>query len=428
MHCLKRSFTNRFGLHCLFAAAWLAVTGCGSSSKKSDNPGTNGGAGNNSGVKPDTTGANILNVTVNGSTCDATKPQGPNQLCGSVTVCQPGTSACQTITNLLIDTGSSGLRVFASALTVTLSPSSAGSGTLAECVQYADGTSEWGTVRSADVKLANEPAVTVPIQVIDASYGAPPPTCTSAQSTPDTSPDELGFNGVLGLGLFDMDCGADCTTDAENGSYYSCTSSSCTPTTSSVQVRNPVALLPTDNNGIILKLGAVGAAGAPSVAGTLLLGIGTQANNAPGKVTTYATDAAGNFTTLFGAFKATPITGFLDSGTTTLSLPQVSALPLCASSTQTGDSGLFCPKTNQTLTAANITDKGAAGSSISLQIGNADTLIASSNYVFNNLGSNAGTGTDTSFDWGLPFFLGRTVYVGLEGKSSTLGSGTYWSY
>jgi hypothetical protein len=44
--------------------------------------------------------------------------------------------------------------------------------------------------------------------------------------------------------------------------------------------------------------------------------------------------------------------------------------------------------------------------------------------VFNDLGGNAAG----MFDWGLPFFLGRDVYVGIEGKSSGVGTGPYWAY
>jgi hypothetical protein len=57
------------------------------------------------------------------------------------------------------------------------------------------------------------------------------------------------------------------------------------------------------------------------------------------------------------------------------------------------------------------------------QIGNASSLFSSPNNVFIELG-----GTDTSFDWGLPFFLGRNVYVGIEERTSGLGTGPYWAY
>jgi hypothetical protein len=53
---------------------------------------------------------NVIPITVNGSLCSANSYL--NKPCVSVTVCTPGTSTCQTISDILLDTGSYGLRIF----------------------------------------------------------------------------------------------------------------------------------------------------------------------------------------------------------------------------------------------------------------------------------------------------------------------------
>jgi hypothetical protein len=349
-----------------------------------------------------------------------------NEPCVSVTICTPGTTNCQTINDILVDTGSYGLRIFKQALSVPLTPVPTSSGLLADLALYVDGSCDWGSVQMATVILGNEPAVQVPIQVIDSTFATVPIQCTA----PDKSPSIDGFNGILGVGLLAQDCGQHCTNSSSNGIYYSCsgsgTGSACTGTAVplSSQVQNPVALLPVDNNGVMVQLPGIPAGGSPSVNGSLVLGIGTQSNNVPSGVKAYPADPQyGEFIT---TFNGTEYTGsFIDSGSNGLAFPSPSAsqLPDCASP----NSDWFCPSSTVSLSATNTGYSGSPSGVVSFQIGNFDTLTSSSNNVFDDIGGPF-EGSPPEFDWGLPFFFGRNVFVGLEGMGSSLGTGPYWAY
>ena len=363
-------------------------------------------------------GNNVLTLTVNGSNCSDSYQNKP---CVSVTVCSPGTSNCDTINDILLDTGSTGLRIFKSLLTVSLNQVSSGSGSLAECIQYLDGSSDWGPVQTADVILGNERTVLpVPIQVIDSTFGTVPSSC----GIPDTDLTKK-FNGILGVSLFAEDCGPTCTTNANVGRYYVCSGPTCTRTIAPLtsQVQNPVALLPVDNNGVILELPSISLGGTPSVTGYLVLGIGTQANNTPSGVTTYAASSTGEFTTVFNG--STYNHSFIDSGSNALYFPAPSTvLQVC-----TGPyTDWYCPSSTTSLTATTTGFSGSPSNTVSFEIGNAVSLFNSGNRVFSELGGSTGSPPSLFFDWGLPFFLGRNVYVGIEGKTSSLGTGPYWAY
>src|SRR4051812_13285917 len=76
-------------------------------------------------------GSNVLPVEIDDQ-CGAM-----NRPCASVTICVPGTNDCQTIDHLLIDTGSFGLRVYDSVLTLNLPAETDASGkAVAECVSF----------------------------------------------------------------------------------------------------------------------------------------------------------------------------------------------------------------------------------------------------------------------------------------------------
>ena len=364
-----------------------------------------------------TTEANVMAISVNGSLCsDATSGSYINKACVSVTVCNPGTSTCQTINDILLDTGSYGLRIFQQAISrLTLPQVPSGSGALAECIQFADLSSTWGPVKLADVQLGNEPAVQVPIQIIDATFasGGIPSSCAGA--TPD--PATAGYTGILGVGQFREDCGSGCAGSAQNGIYYRCTGSSCGGTSVAIanQVQNPVASLPVDNNGVLVQLPVASLGGVPSLSGSLLLGIGTKANNTPASATVFPSDRNGDFTTVFNGVTSN---GFLDTGSNGLFFP--SALPICASP----NAAWYCPPATTLLTATNVGATGSPSRDVQFNLGNFSSLFSSGNEVFSEIG-----GTSTfGFDWGLPFFMGRNVFIGINGKASGLGTGPYVAY
>ena len=386
----------------ILVMAFTLMTGCGS--------GRSGGSGG--GVAPPN---NMLSITVNGSLCSTGSYF--NKPCVSVTVCTSGSSACQTISDILLDTGSSGLRIFKQALNVSLAQAVVGTGLIAECTQFGDGSSDWGPVQTASVILGNEPPVQVPIQVIDAAFAAAPATCQNA----DQNPTAAGFNGILGIGVFSQDCGLACASSANNGIYYSCDGSNCVgaAVALSMQVQNPVSLLPRDNNGVLVQLPIVSPGGSPFVNGNLVIGIGTQSNNVPSGATAYAADQNGEITTILNGIS---YSGIIDSGSNGLFFtpPSASLLPDCPSPY----SGWFCPSSTTTLSATNTGASGSAHGAVSFQIGNFGNLIGSTNNVFADVGGPA----SGQVDWGLPFFLGRNVYVGIDGKESSLGIGPYWGY
>jgi len=367
-------------------------------------------------------GANVVPLTVNGATCGSGSGAYANKPCVRVTVCLPGTSTCQLVDDILLDTGSYGLRVFKQALPFSLPQATSGSGTLAECIQYLDGSSHWGPVATADVVLGGEPSIQVRMQVIDATFGPAPSSCPS----PETSPTSAGFKGILGVGPFADDCGSGCAAIAANGVYFACSGGSCSGTTVPVasQVSNPVASLPTDSNGVIVDLPAVQLGGQLSVEGTLILGIDTQANNASTGATAYpGSTSTGDIRTVFDGQPA--VDGFLDTGSNGLffAAPSSGVLPTCPSPSPFW----YCPAQTTALSATNSGFGGSPSGTVSFSIGNALGLFATGNDVFRELGGPMPQGA--GFDFGLPFFLGQKVYVGIEGKASTgLGTGPYYAY
>lgn len=373
-------------------------------------------------------GDNVMPITVNGAQCDGgTSANYLNKPCVSVQVCTTGTNTCQTINDVLLDTGSTGLRIFKSALSVSLTPVTIQSEQVAECYSYADGSANWGPVEVADVILGNEAPATVPVQVIDSTFSTPPTACSTAAATPVAQ----GWTAILGVNFNAADCGATCEKSSADSFYYVCTGSgggsTCSQTNVSLsdQVQNPVSALALDNNGVILEFPSVPLGGLTSLTGYLVLGIGTESNNVPTSVQGYQADPASGMFAV--SYNGQTSGGFVDSGSNALYFPLPTTLTDCGS-TNVSYTGFFCPALTQTFTATNFSSTLNPQGTVSYNIGNFINLATSSNSVFSEIGGAPPTSIALLFDWGMPFFYGRNVYVGLEGTSSSVGSGSYWAF
>ncbi|RZF26580.1 DUF3443 domain-containing protein [Paraburkholderia sp. UYCP14C] len=413
--------------HALLLIVCAALVGCGggggSSSSSSSGSGSTpsastptsptgpSGASNTSATVPQSTTPNVQPVTVSVSPGNTR-----NMLTTSVTVCQAGTSNCATIDDIQVDTGSNGLRILASALPTTLSlPTiAAGSGASAECAVFGSGYA-WGSIRNADVRMAGQQASSIPIQVIaDSALPAAPADCANSGASLLTV-SSLHSNGILGVGLFPVDCGNGCSNSALPRWYYSCTTSGCTATAQPLahQVTNPVSSFPLDNNGVVIDLPAVADAGAASVSGSLIFGIGTQSNNTLTSTNVLkANSVTGYVTTSTGG--QTYAVSYLDSGSNGLFFHSTQ-FPLCGE--------WYCPTSTQSANAS-LTGIDGVSSTVSFDVGDSNTLFASSNNAFDNLAGDSSQG----FGWGLPFFYGKRIYTAIAARNTSAGQGPYYAF
>lgn len=428
----------------LLLAAIVFIAGCGSSSTGGVSASQSGSSGN---------GSNVVQIAVDG---------GPNAQSGSIyqnaafataTVCAPGsTSSCVTIDHLLVDTGSTGLRLFQSEVqSLNLPAVDASNGSQAyDCIAFVDGAYMWGPVEQANVTLGGESASSVPIHVISDSTSNVPTSCSNGGTENVNTAAALGANGILGVGMEPTDCTYDDASvcDSSGGlttppspAYYTCSGSNCTPAFVALQnqVTNPVVLFPKDNNGVIVELPA-SSGSEMSMTGSLVFGIGTESNNQLSSSATVLTSVCDDLTTsfdgqTFGITDASTCAGpgsFIDSGSNGLFFPNVPNIPRCSSNTPSGNlSGFYCPSSTESFSATNEGQNGASLSS-SFSVANAEQL-------FNSMSTApyavqpALDGINPSgygFDWGLPFFYGQNVYVAIDGQTQPAGAppAPWWAY
>lgn len=423
---------------------------CGSSGSGGGLPGSGGslgggpsGAGAGSGVG---TGSNVAQLFVDAGPLIGGQPIGANDIAYvTVTVCVPGTTNCQNIDHVQVDTGSEGLRILANQqsgtplLTVPLPQQALSGNTTFECTQFVDTTFLWGPVATADISIGGETAKSVPVQIALGANSTPAVPADCGNPTNQiTDIFSLDANAIIGLGVFKQDCGINCTLSAIPGTYYLCNSTGCSNTTQSAanQVQNPVPFFASDNNGTIIQLPSVPDSGQSSAIGSLIFGIGTQSNNGLGNAGVVQVDPNQGFFTV--NFQGSPFVDnnyidsgsngyfFLDSATLQNNFG-VANIPDCPSSSVA--QGFYCPGSQISFSAsvigntANGTPTGAART-VNFNVGNADTLINSPSTAFNNLGGPS----SGNFDFGLPFFFGKTVFTAIENQPTPAGNGPYVAF
>lgn len=434
---------QRYSVLILLAGSML-IAGCGGSVSSSKSS-TGGGTG-------PVSGGNTMAISVNGG---PTASQGgiyPNGAFASATICVPGsTSSCVTVSGLLVDTGSTGLRVLQSAVSSLNLPSVDASNSSAayDCVAFVDGSYLWGPVLQADVTLGGETASKLPFHVISTSSDVPS-SCSNGSTINANTLATLGANGILGVGSEPTDCfyeGASAC-DPSFGlssppypAYYTCSGSKCNPAFMAVnaQVANPVVLFPTDNNGVIVELPKVSGTAA-TLSGSLIFGIGTESNNQlPGSASIFTLTCDDFATTFegqtFGIANPNNCTGagsFIDSGSNGLYFPNASNLPTCPTNTAAGNlSGFYCPSSTDNLTATQLGSDGASVN-VGFSVENAESLFTTSSTdsdaAFSGLAGPNPSGV--GFDWGLPFFYGVNLYSAIDGQSTPGGAppAPWWAY
>jgi hypothetical protein len=368
----------------------------------------------------------------------------------SVTICAPGsTTNCQTIDHVLVDTGSVGLRLIQSVVTPSILSTlpletDSSNNPVGECYGFVDGF-VFGSVRQADFTIGGEKVSDMPLQIIGdtGAFTSVPASCSSGGGTDDNTVQSFGANGIIGIGVTTTDCGAFCQEPGGFAAaiYYDCPSTGCSSiitrnaatTAPFQQLPNPVAAMSVDNNGTILTFPAVPAAGEATATGTLFFGIGTETNNALSSSATVLTttnsesaDGAGLVTVSYKG--ASLPESFLDSGSNAYYFVD-STIAEC---TATGFSGFYCPASPLALTPTIEGQNGVTASG-AFTLNNAETIFA------NNFAADPGIGANpnavsgfqpfpNSFDFGLTFFFGRSVYTAIEGRTAGTVAGPYFAF
>ncbi|WP_423370030.1 DUF3443 family protein [Burkholderia sp. LMG 32019] len=403
---IHRTFKRWLGVLGLAAATAVLVTACGggdgggggnNAGNGNGSGGSGGGGGNNGSTATITVGTGVANV-INIPTV-------------SVQVCAPGTSNCQVVNNVLVDTASYGLRLVGSAVSGVLGSLpqvTSGGAPVAECGKFVSSYT-WGSVRTVDLSIGSEQASSLPVQIIgDLGTTNVPSSCTNGGASANSA-SALGANGILGIGPAPVDCGTTCATSTStSNNYYACpngNNANCTVALVPVaqQVANPVHHF-ADSSGVSVTMQSISSNGQASATGTLTFGL----PDLTGKTVMTSTTTGDVNATFLGS----NVTAFFDTGSNAYFFNDSSKNGTqCTRNTQ-----FYCPPATVNYTATLTGQNGASGT-VPITFMNADSLFSnSSTFAFNDI---AGPfGSSAWLDLGMPQFYGRTIYFGMDKTAS----------
>jgi hypothetical protein len=198
-------------------------------------------------------------------------------------------------------------------------------------------------------------------------------------------------------------------------------------------------LLPVDNNGVIVELQSVSGSAATAT-GSLIIGIGTESNNQLTNANVYITACDSIDTTFEGTSYSVDAAnctggvngGFFDTGSNALYFfDAANVLPVCtANPAIPGITSFYCPTSLMSLSAVN-TDFNSPPftQTVNFSVDDAATLLTSGDAALSTLAGPL-PAVANGFDWGLPFFYGRNVYVAINGATmpSTLPASPWWAF
>ena len=320
--------------------------------------------------------------------------------------------------------------------------------------------------------MGAEPPITIPIQLVGGLTSASPQAPCNADQLDLSAIGPNGISGILGLAARED--------DSDYGEYFACQAGNCTVLSQAVvaggfAVANPAWALPYDNNGVIIVMNQIPLVGTSNAGGSLFFGIGTNSQNAPAQVSlnnpysVVASDSLGfdsyyymPYPPEYGAPYFDYYLSFIDTGsnfvyyddnipTTALPCPYATGTlggdfgcifyytnptPIYSPTCGTGEPfGLFppipCPLSVSAALGPNMQggDSYAYQQLVTFTVGPASWLLTNGNIAFNDVAGPApnslGSAGDV-FDWGLPFFFGKAVFIAYG--NTPFGAAPMWGF